>query len=157
MTDLDGITVIPGPSEAALNERQLVDYRSQREACLRWLLTFGKDPNEVDGYARSTLKTRASRMDIFYRWVWNEEDQYVNDVTHEHGDAFLQHLAYEDRSNADRSNYLKALQMLFKWRHHEHGLPEWNAALTFHSNDTATRLSHSGRTHGDPASRTRIR
>lgn len=139
MTDLDGITVVPGPSEEFLNDRQLVDFRSQREACLQWLLTFGKDPDEVDGYARSIVNTRASRMDIFYRWVWEEEGRYVADVTHDHADAFLQHLAYEDRSNADRSNYLKALQMLFKWRRHEHGLPEWDPALTFHSNDGATQ------------------
>ena len=139
MTDLAGITVVPNPSEAFLNKRQLVDYRSQREACLTWLLTFGKAPAEVDGYARSTVKTRASRMDIFYRWVWEKEGRYVVDITHDHADAFLQHLAYEDRSNADRSNYLKALQMLFKWRHHEHGLPEWEPALTFYSNDGATQ------------------
>lgn len=139
MTDLDGITVVLGPSEEFLNDRQLVDYRSHREACLQWLLTFGKDPDEVDGYARSTVNTRASRMDIFYRWVWEDEGRYVADVTHDHADAFLQHLAYEDRSNADRSNYLKALRMLYKWRHHEHGLPEWDPALTFHSNDGATQ------------------
>jgi len=31
---LDGITVVPEPSAELLNQRQLVDYRSQREQCL---------------------------------------------------------------------------------------------------------------------------
>jgi hypothetical protein len=31
------------------------------------LLTFGKDPETVDGYAHSTVKYRSFRMDQFYR------------------------------------------------------------------------------------------
>ncbi|WP_251328495.1 hypothetical protein [Haloplanus pelagicus] len=56
MTDLDGITVVTEPSEESLNERQLSDYRSQREDCLKWLLTFGKNPDKVEGYAFETVR-----------------------------------------------------------------------------------------------------
>ncbi|SDR06916.1 tyrosine-type recombinase/integrase [Natronobacterium texcoconense] len=139
MTDLDGITVVTEPSREYLNQRQLMDYRSTREACLEWLLTFGKDPEQVEGYARTTVSARASRMDKFYRWVWDEEDRYVSDPSHEHADAFLKQLAYEDRSNADRSNYQKAVQMLFKWRHHEHGLDKYEPSVTFYSDDSASQ------------------
>ncbi|MEF8976449.1 MAG: site-specific integrase [Halapricum sp.] len=76
-------------------------------------------------------------MDIFYRWVWEEYDGYTTNVTHEHADAFLKHLAYEDRSDADRSNHLKALKMLYKWRHHEQGRDQWDPALQF-SDSTGT-------------------
>ena len=139
MTDLNGITVVTEPSQECLNQRQVVDYRSKRESCLKWLLTFGKDPDRVDGYARETVRSRGSRMDRFYRWVWNEEERYVADPTHDHADKFLQQLAYEDRSNADRSNYQKSLQMLFKWRHHEHGIDEYEPAITFYSDDSASQ------------------
>jgi len=139
MTDLDGIRMVTEPSREYLNERQLVDYRSKREACLNWLLTFGKDPEKVEGYARTTVKARAARMDLFYRWTWDEEGRYVADPTHEHADAFLRHLAYEDRSNADRSNYQKALQMLMKWRHHELGHDEYEPAITFYTDDSASQ------------------
>lgn len=139
MTDLDGIRVVTGKSEEQLQERQLVDYRSHREKCLQWLLSVGKEPDTYDGYAFQTVKARANRLDYFYRWVWNEENQYTTDVTHEQADEFLQQLAYEDRSNADRANHLKSLQMLFKWRHHEHGMDEWDPAIRFHSNDSATQ------------------
>lgn len=138
MEDLDGIRLVPEPSAERLNPRQLLDYESHREDCVRWLLAFGKNPKHADGYAFNTVKGRVARMDIFYRWVWNEYDGYTTNVTHDHADAFLKHLAYEDRSDADRANYLKALKMLYKWRNHEHGIGEWDPALTFSDSNGAT-------------------
>jgi hypothetical protein len=133
MTDLDGITVVTEPSEESLNERQLSDYRSQREDCLKWLLTFGKNPDMVEGYAFETVHARAYRMDMFYRWVWEQEGRYVADVTHEHADAWMQELAYQEKSNAHKDNCQKAVQMLLKWRHHKHGLDEWEPDIRFNS------------------------
>ena len=43
MIDLDDYPVLTQNSEEFLNRRQLLDYRSEREECLRWLLTFGKN------------------------------------------------------------------------------------------------------------------
>lgn len=77
-------------------------------------------------------------MDYFYRWVWEEDGGYTADVTHQHADEFLQQLAYEDRSTADRANHLKSLKMLFTWRQHEHGMDEWQPMITFYSDDGAT-------------------
>ncbi|WP_435319001.1 site-specific recombinase xerd [Haloarchaeobius sp. TZWSO28] len=139
MTEFGAIRVVTEPSTEFLNQRQLVDYRAHREDCLRWLLTFGKDPDKVEGYAHSTVKARAARMDRFYRWVWEEEGRYVSEPSHEHADAFLKQLAYEDRSNADRSNYQKALQMLFKWYQHERGGQAYEPAMTFYTDDSATQ------------------
>ncbi|MDS0474687.1 hypothetical protein NDO75_06790 [Natrinema sp. 1APR25-10V2] len=102
MSDLDGITLVTGPAEEYLNERQLTDYRTQRANCLRWLLHFGKDPEHVEGYAFETVRARSSRMDMFYRWIWNTEDRYVAAPTHEHADAYMKELAYRDTSNADK-------------------------------------------------------
>lgn len=135
---LTDIGVVPEPSEEQLNQRQLVDYRNQREQCLEWLLTSGIEPERAEGYAHGTVKNRASRMDAFYRWVWSQEDRYTTDVTHEHADAWLAHLARTDLSNAHKANCRKALMMLFKWRRHEHGLDEWDPAITFSSPSTST-------------------
>ena len=135
---LDGITVVPEPSAEKLNQRQLVDYRSQREQCLEWLVTLGKNPDRADGYARSTVDNRSHRMDQFYRWVWDEEGRYTSDVTHDHGDAWLRHLARQDSSNAHKSNCRKALMMLFKWRQYAHGLDEWDPAISFATSDKST-------------------
>ena len=87
------MTLIPKPSRRLLNERQLIDYRAERERCIDWLLHFGKDPEKADGYAKATVQNRSSRMDQFYRWVWDEEDAYTAKVTHDHADAYMQYLA----------------------------------------------------------------
>jgi integrase len=139
MTDFGDIRVVTEPSQEYLNKRQQVDYRSRREDCIEWLLTVGKDPEKADGYAHETVRSRGARMDYFYRWVWQEEDRYVAEPTHDHADSYLQQLAYEDRTNIDRSNHLKSLQMLFKWRHHERGEDEFEPALTFYTDDSASQ------------------
>lgn len=137
-TPLEGMTVVTEPSEERLNQRQLVDYRAQREDCLEWLVTFGKDPEKADGYAASTVSARAYRMDLFYRRVWDQEGRYTADVTHEHADGWLTHLARQDQSNAHKSNCRKALRMLFKWREHNHGLDEWEPEISFVTTDKTT-------------------
>ncbi|ELY95118.1 XerC/D-like integrase [Natrialba hulunbeirensis JCM 10989] len=137
MTDLDGISVVTEPCEELLNERQLSDYRSQREDCLKWLLTFGKNPDKVNGYAFETVRARAYRMDMFYRWVWEQEGRYLADVSHEHADGWMEELAYQDKSTAHKDNCQKAVQMLLKWRHHKHGLDKWEPDIRFNSNGSS--------------------
>lgn len=73
MSELDELTLVTQPAKKYLNQRQLVDYKSQRTDCLQWLLHFGKNPDKVEGYAFETVRARASRMDMFYRWVWDQE------------------------------------------------------------------------------------
>ena len=131
MTGLDELPLVSRPTKESLNQRQLVDYRAQREACLEWLLTFGKDPKHAEGYAFQTVKSRGYRMDRFYRWVWEKEERYTAAITHDHADSYLRHLAKHDKSNVHKSNCRKALQMLMKWRHHEHGLDKWEPELSF--------------------------
>jgi integrase len=135
----DDITVLTEPTADLLNERQQIDFRTTRENCLQWLLAFGKAPKKADGYAASTVKTRAHRMDQFYRWVWqNQTNGYTTNVTHDHADAWLKHIAMTDHSVAHKSNCRKALLMLFRWREHEHGLDEWTPEFSF---STGSRTS----------------
>lgn len=138
MSDLKGIQVVTEPSREQLNERQRIDYRSQRESCLRWLLTYGKDPSQAIGYAFETVRNRASRMDMFYRWVWSEEEQYVSNPTLEHVDSYMEYLAYRDTSNADKANHQKAVRMLYKWRDHERGGKTWTPSIRFSCSDSAS-------------------
>lgn len=139
MTELNGITVITENVEDRLNERQLLDYRKHRRDCLRWLLERGKFPGDYKGYAETTVSARGYRMDQFYRWVWDQEDRYTSDVTHEHADEWMFELAKSEKSNVHKSNCQKALKMLFKWRQHEHGLDEWEPEITFSSSSGATQ------------------
>lgn len=92
------LPIITEPAAEVLNKRQLVDYRSQRDACLEWLLTFDKNPTEAEEYAFGTVQNRAYRMDAFYRWVWEQEDGYTASITHDHGNEWLRHLARSNKS-----------------------------------------------------------
>ncbi|CQR49617.1 tyrosine-type recombinase/integrase [Haloferax massiliensis] len=131
MSDLDELPVVTDASKEYLNPRQLLDYRAEREACLDWLLTFGKKPDEAKGYALGTIKTGAYRMDRFYRFVWEREGGYTANVTHEHADAWMKHLARGESGAAHKRNCQKSTKRLFKWRQHEHGLGEWKPDITF--------------------------
>lgn len=138
MTRSDELTLVPQPSEDYLNKRQLLDYRSRREDCLTWLLAVGKKPDKAEGYAFQTVDNRAYRMDMFYRWVWQQEEGYTTEVTHTHADDWLQYLARLDKSNAHKDNCRKAVQMLFKWKEYEYGLDAWEPQLAFSTDDGTT-------------------
>ncbi len=135
---LEGIKLVPNPSARLLNERQLIDYREERENCIDWLLHFGKDPDRADGYSRTTVSNRASRMDQFYRWVWDEEGYYTASVTHDHADAYMEYLAREDYTNSHKDTTRKAVKMLFKWRHHKRGGEMWESPITFNRPNQST-------------------
>lgn len=132
----DSITVVTEPVAEHLNQKQLVDYRSEREECLSWLLAFGKNPEKADGYALGTVEPRAYRMDQFYRWVWKQEEGYTAHLTHDYADAWMRHLAQEDYSSTHRTNCQKAVKMLFKWWKHERGGSMWEPEITFTDTDS---------------------
>lgn len=132
----DSITIVTEPAAAYLNQKQLLDYRSERQDCLSWLLSFGKDPEKANGYALGTVKPRAYRMDQFYRWVWEQENGYTVQLSKDHADAWMRHLAQEDYSSTHRTNCQKSVKMLFKWRKHKRGGSEWDPEITFTDTDS---------------------
>jgi site-specific recombinase XerD len=131
MIDLDDYPVVTETSESFLNHRQLLDYRSEREDCLQWLLTYGKEPDKAEGYAKGTVKPRSYRMDRFYRFVWKLERGYTVNLTHDHADEWMDHLAHRDVSATHKRNCQKSVKMLYKWLKHERGRGEWEPDITF--------------------------
>lgn len=79
---VDGIPLVPEPSRDCLTERQQLDYAHHRREFLQWSLNIGKSPKKSEGYSRETMAVRASRTDMFYRWVWNQRG-YTTGVSHE--------------------------------------------------------------------------
>jgi len=98
------------------------------------MLTRGKDPDRGGGYARTTVDERAYRLDLFYRWVWDEEDGYTTAITHEHADGWMEALAYGETSQENKASHQNALKMLFRWRAAEFGAAEWDPEITFSTN-----------------------
>lgn len=138
MSRVDELTLVTQPAKNELNRRQILDYRSQREDCLDWLLTAGKNPENSEGYAFQTVSNRAYRMDMFYRWVWNQEGRYTANITHAHADGWLEYLSRLDKSNAHKDNCRKAVQMLYKWKQFNYGLAEWSPEISFSTNNGTT-------------------
>ena len=137
MPDISDLPIVTEPADDYLNPRQRLDYENERKTCLKWLLTFGKNPAKGEGYAFGTVRPRSYRMDKFYRWVWDQEDGYTANVRPEHGEKWLRHLAQADYSSTHKSNCQKAAQMLFKWRHHEGGTAEWDPSIKFSENSSS--------------------
>ena len=137
-TTIDGIAVVPEPSQEHLNAKQIEDYRVHRQQFIEWVKNVGKKPSHAEGYSHDTTRRTAYRVDQFYRWVWENEGGYTTRVTPEHADKYIQELAYSDKSNNHKSNCLSALKRLFKWRQHEYGEDMWEPEMTFTTANTAT-------------------
>lgn len=130
-SDIEKIPLLTEPAEDCLNPRQQLDYQTEREDCLSWLLAVGKTPNKGEGYALGTVKPRSYRMDQFYRWVWSQEEGYTVAISPKHADEWSQYLARTDYSSTHKTNCQKALKMLFKWRHYEKGGSLWDPEIQF--------------------------
>jgi len=132
MTDIDNIELLPEPSKIRLNDPQQVDYELHREELLTWALERGKDPDTKDGYSFETVRTRAHRLDEFYRWVWERDGEYTTHMTPEDATGYLRHLANSESSNSYKSSVKNSIRMLFKCRNHEKGDDvEWNAEIDY--------------------------
>ena len=127
----DGIPLIPEPSRARLDERHQMDYQEHRRDLIDWLLVFGKDPEKAEGYAQRTVLNTAQRLDLFYRWVWQERESYTTDIDHGNADAYMRQLARKDESDYSRNNTQSAIKRLFKWRAHKRGGEFWDPSISF--------------------------
>lgn len=129
--ELQGIKLVPEPSREILSERQQLDYADHRKTLIEWLLVFGKNPAQAEGYARATINNTAQRLDRFYRWAWDEFDGYTTHITHDHANGYMKDLARRDEGNYSRNNTQSALKRLFKWRKHERGGELWDPEIVF--------------------------
>lgn len=134
---IEGVTLVPHQSRQYCNQRQFIDYQEHRERFIRWLRNLGKDPEHAKGYAHATVRRRACDCDVFYRWVWNEQDGgYTLDVSHDHADDYCRDLALGDTSDAHRANVQKSLKSLFRWRD---DTEEWEPSINFSGNSSQRR------------------
>lgn len=132
MTTVDGITLVPEPTHERLLPRQEEAYKLHRKQLLKWSLEHRKDPENGDGYAHETVRSRAYRLDEFYRWVWEHEDGFTTNITADHATRYMREVAASDKSQSYKATVQKAIQTLFKWRNHERGDDIlWDFDMTF--------------------------
>lgn len=146
---VESFPIISEGTDDLLSDRQLVDYRDQRERLLDWLKYFGKDPDKAEGYSKYTVRDTMYRTDRFYRWVWTkyapqrredrifdpgrdvDEFHYTLSIDHETGDAYTKEIARHDWSADNKATAFRAIKRLFKYRQHEYNDPEWDPDIVF--------------------------
>lgn len=116
-----GIPLATDAAREYLNPRQEIAYREHRRDLAKWLTNFGKDPDKVEGYSPSVVEARMSHLDLFYRFVRDQENRYVQDMTTDHADAWMRHLATTEFKESTKAQYQKTVYTVFKWQREERG------------------------------------
>jgi hypothetical protein len=115
---IDEGLLTPSKSESRLNNRELEMYREHRRKLLTWMLNKGRAPEMNVGYAEEIVENRSYRLDMFYRWVWDIEDGYTENITISHANAFMKYLQPQSYSQAYKAAYQKSIHTLFRWQKH---------------------------------------
>ncbi|WP_259535293.1 site-specific integrase [Halalkaliarchaeum sp. AArc-CO] len=116
---VDGIVLVTEDAAEYLNPRQELSYREHRRELAEWMLSLGKDPGKAEGYSHTTAKNRMNRLDLFYRYTWDQEGRYVQDLSTDHADSWMRWLARKDYKESTKCHYQKAVHTLFKWQNWE--------------------------------------
>lgn len=113
------------------------------------MLNKGQAPKANVGYAEGTVQNRSYRLDRFYRWVWEVEDGYTENITPSHANAFMKYLQPQSYSQAYKAAFQKAITTLFRWQKHDLGRDvDWDPAIRFY--DSVVPSSKEALTRGTP-------
>jgi integrase len=132
------IVLLTDKARHYLNPREEIAYQEHRRELAEWLLNLGKNPQKADGYSYSTAKNTMNRLDLFYRWIWQDEHRYVQDMTPEHANRWMRHLAKQDMKESTKCHYQKAVHVLFKWQRKARNRNiEWEPTIEYSDPSTA--------------------
>lgn len=127
-----GIVLVTEEAEEYLNPRQRIAYKEHREELAKWMLNLGKDRKKAEGYSYSTAKSRMNKLDLFYRWVWDENQRYVQDIKTDHADEWMAWLARQDYKESTKCHYQKCAETLFKFQREEKSRDvEWDPEIEY--------------------------
>lgn len=146
----EGIVLVTDAAAENLNPREEIAYREHRRELAEWLLNLGKNPGKANGYSYSTAKSRMNKLDLFYRWVWEQEDRYIQNITTGHADDWMNWLARQDYKESTKCHYQKSADTLFKWQRVARGRDvEWEPVIEYSDPSTTYQpreyLSHEDR------------
>jgi len=113
---VQGIVLLTDEARQYLNPREEIAYQEHRRELAEWMLNLGKNPKKAEGYSYSTAKSRMNKLDLFYRWVWEQENRFIQDMTTDRADAWMRHLAKQDLKESTKCHYQKTVQTVFKWQ-----------------------------------------
>ena len=111
-----GLVLLSDEARQYLNPREEIAYKEFRLELAKWLLNLGKNPAKAEGYSHSHAKSTMYRLDLFYRYIWDQEQRFIQTLTPEHADSWMRHLAKRDLKESTKCSYQKAVRILFKWQ-----------------------------------------
>jgi len=113
------VPIVSEPNYDALEQfapLKTEDYESFKEDFLVWLATKGKRPFRGDGYADTTVHTTHYKVEMAYRWLWEQEGEYTTSFDGEKGEAFIDTLVTKSpKTDNEIKIFIKCLKRLFKW------------------------------------------
>jgi len=137
MTKTDETRAVPEKTKDQLNDRQLTDYQNYMQQMVKWLLNVGKNVDKAEGYSQYTIETAIYQIDKFHRFVWEElEDGYTLQITTDHADRFMQHIAVKDWQQSYKASLQKSVKREMKYRKHRHGGQEWDPDISYYDQGT---------------------
>jgi integrase len=135
---VEDIVLVTEEARKFLNPRQVIAYKEHRRELAEWMLYEGKNPAKAEGYSSSTAKNRMNKLDLFYRWVWDDNQRYVQDIKTEHADDWMKWLARQDYKESTKCHYQKSVQSLFKFQREEKGRDvEWEPEIEYSDPSTS--------------------
>lgn len=84
-----GVPLVTEKSREYLNPRQEIDYREFRRSLAEWLDYQGKNPGKADGYSDSVVKTTMNRLDLFFRFIWDQQQRYTTSIRTDEADDWM--------------------------------------------------------------------
>jgi hypothetical protein len=135
---VEDIVLLKDKSKEYLNPREEIAYKEFRRDLCEWLLNLGKNPRKAEGYSHATVENVMKSLDLFYRWVWDDEQRYVGTMTTDYADRWMRHLAKRDLKESTKCHYQKAVKMLFKWQCEARNRDvEWEPEIEYSDPSTA--------------------
>jgi hypothetical protein len=133
MSDNHEINAVPDKTKSRLKDRQHTDYQAYMQQMVDWLLNIGKNPDKAQGYSNYTVKTAVYQIDKFHRFIWDQvEDGYTLQITTDHADQFMQHIAVKDWQQSYKASLQKSVKREMKYRKHRRGTQEWDPEISYY-------------------------
>lgn len=133
MSDNHEINAVPDKTKSRLEDRQHTDYQAYMQQMVDWLLNIGKNPDKAQGYSNYTVKTAVYQIDKFHRFIWDQvEDGYTLQITTDHADQFMQHIAVKDWQQSYKASLQKSVKREMKYRKHRRGTQQWDPEISYY-------------------------
>ena len=135
MSNQNEVKAVPEKTKKRLNDRQLTDYENYMQQLVDWLLNIGKNVDKAEGYSSHTVETAVYQIDKFHRFIWDEaEDGYTLQISTDHSDQYMQHIAVEDWQQSYKASLQKSVKREMKFRSHRRGGDTWNPEISYYDN-----------------------